>query len=70
MYYCLPMDSENQHVLPKKLVTVRIVTEKCGCTARYIYPDCDKQDLVHGGCIESCACFKYKIITNKCDSHK
>lgn len=57
-----------------KLVTKKDVTEytsrhKCGCVTHYMYPNCTKQDFVHGGCIESCACWKYKIVEKKCEKH-
>ncbi len=42
----------------------------CGCVKIYEYPNCTKQDLVHGGCTESCACFKYvNTYIHKCDVH-
>lgn len=78
------MDSENQEIfstnhvtvhnaikqLSTNHVTVHNAIKQCGCETCYIYPNCNKQDLVHGGCIESCSCFKYKIVLNKCDLHK
>jgi len=50
--------------------TQYISTKTCGCKTLYFYPMCTKQDLKHGGCIESCSCFKYKIIVDKCIKHK
>lgn len=63
------MDSENSNVVHRKPIAVHTVTQLCGCITRYIYPDCTKQDLIHGGCIESCACQKYKVIVEDCNKH-
>lgn len=63
------MDSENQNIPHRKPFTEHTVEKSCGCNVRYIYPDCTKQDLVHGGCIESCACWKYKVIMEDCNNH-
>jgi hypothetical protein len=44
---------------------------ECGCVKIYEYPNCTKQDLIHGGCVESCACFKcIDSYIQQCDIHK
>lgn len=63
------MDNKNINELPKKPITVYTVTKQCGCNTRYVYPHCTKQDLIHGGCVESCACQKYKVIVEDCNKH-
>lgn len=56
--------------IPEMKITICTEHKECGCDIFYTYPNCTNQDLIKGGCIESCKCLKYEIKMDKCDKHK
>ncbi len=61
------MESSVIHSVNKKNENIHTLTNKCGCVVTYTYQNCTNNDLINGGCYESCACFKYTITTEKCN---